>query len=248
VDQGKELIRLALFGQPVKSSLSPAIHRRFAEHFGLTIEYRLIEPGVGGFPDDFPGALEAFRLAGGVGCNVTLPFKRQAWQLATESSAEVSQAQAANTLVYRASSGWIAYTTDGAGLIADLTENHHLDLLDQRILILGAGGAAAGILGSLLAQQPREIVVVNRNLERAVALSQRFESPGRGSATSWADLALQGSFDLVINATSLGHHGQAPELIPSLFSPGAVCYDLNYNRASLSIGHTNAILTESLMY
>jgi len=230
VDQGKELIKLALFGQPVKTSLSPAIHRMFAEQFGLDIEYRLIEPADG----DFPKALEAFRQTGGVGCNVTLPFKRDAWQLAAGSSAEVSQAQAANTLVHQ-SSGWFAHTTDGAGFITDLKGNHGMDISGQRVLILGAGGATAGILGKLLAEKPQQIVLVNRNLERARHLSERFDSSGIISVTSWSDLSGLGVFNLVINATSLGHQGEAPPLNTSSFAEGGLCYDLNYFKASLPL-------------
>ena len=230
MDKGKELIKLALFGQPVKTSLSPAIHRMFAEQFALDIDYRLIEPADG----DFPRALEDFRQTGGVGCNVTLPFKRDAWQLAADSSAEVSQAQAANTLV-RQPSGWFAHTTDGAGFISDLTGNHGMDISGQRVLILGAGGATAGILGSLLAQNPQQLVLVNRNLERARSLSERFDSSGRISVTSWSDLSGQGVFHLVINATSLGHQGEAPPLNASSFAQGGLCYDLNYFKASLPL-------------
>lgn len=230
MDQGKELIRLALFGQPVKSSLSPAIHSRFAAQCGLQIEYRLIEPDV----NEFPQALEAFRLTGGMGCNVTLPFKRDAWQLASGSSPEASQAQAANTLV-RQSTGWFAHTTDGAGLMSDLIGNHGMNLSGKRVLILGAGGAAAGILGGLLAQNPSQIFLVNRNLVRAQALSERFGSGEKISVTGWADLSLKGAFDLVINATSLGHYGEAPPLPGSVFAPAAICYDLNYFKASLPL-------------
>ena len=228
MDQGTELIRLALFGQPIKSSLSPLIHRMFAAQFGLDIEFLRIETG----PADFPERLEAFRLNGGIGCNITLPLKRDAWQLAAGSSPEVSQAQAANTLVYQASSGWFAHNTDGAGLVSDLTANHGVDLFDQRILILGAGGAAAGILGKLLAGKPRQVVLVNRNLKRARALSGRFGALGDITVTGWSDLSAQGNFNLVINATSLGHQGEAPPLLQSTFAPGAVCYDLNYHKAS----------------
>jgi len=235
VDQGKELIRpelikLALFGQPVKTSLSPAIHHRFADQFGLAIDYQLIETCAG----EFPAALESFRLAGGTGCNVTLPLKQEAWRLATQASAEVDQAQAANTLVYQ-SSGWFAHTTDGAGLMADLVQNHRVALLNQRILVLGAGGATAGILGRLLAQQPQQIVLVNRNLERARSLSERFGSAAMLKVTSWSDLPQQGSFNLVINATSLGHQGEAPPLTAVSFAAGSLCYDLNYFKASLPL-------------
>jgi shikimate dehydrogenase len=231
VDQGKKLIRLALFGQPVKSSLSPGIHRMFADQFDLEIDYQLIETGVEGFP----AALENFRLAGGSGCNITLPLKQDAWRLSAAATQEASQAQAANTLVYQPSSGWFAHTTDGAGLVADLSVNHGIGLTGQRILILGAGGAAAGVLGSLLAENPRHIVLVNRNLDRARTLAAQFESSARITVSSWADLSAQGAFNLVINATSLGHHGEAPELLPLLFAPGAVCYDLNYYKASFPL-------------
>jgi len=227
VDQGKELIKLALFGQPVKSSLSPAIHRMFAVQVGLDIEYRLIEPEIG----HFPRALEEFRSAGGVGCNITLPFKRDAWKLAAGASPEVSQAQAANTLVLQ-ESGWFAHTTDGAGLIADLTGNHGLGISGLRVLILGAGGAAAGILGSLLAENPQQIILVNRNLERARSLSERFEASGKVSVTSWSELSGQSAFNLVINATSLGHKGEAPPINTSSFAEGGLCYDMNYFKAS----------------
>jgi shikimate dehydrogenase len=224
MDQGKELIRLALFGRPVKSSLSPSIHRMFADQFGLVIEYGLIDTS----PRDFPGALEDFRLAGGAGCNITLPLKRDAWKLAAESTPGAAQAQAANTLVYK-ESGWFAHNTDGPGLVADLTVNHAIGIAGARLLIMGAGGATAGILGSLLVENPAEVVLVNRNLERAESLSARF---GLLSIAGWDDLPGLGSFDLVINATSLGHQGKAPALQQSVFAPGAVCYDLNYYKAS----------------
>ena len=227
MDQGSGLIKLALFGSPVKASLSPRIHTLFAAQFGFEIEFQSIETQA----KDFPDRLEGFRLAGGIGCNVTLPLKQDAWQLATDSSAQVSQAQAANTLVYQPASGWFAHNTDGAGLVADLTGNHGIELAGQRLLILGAGGAAAGILGSLLAATPREITLVNRDLHRARALVQRFSSLGNVSIASWQDLPAQGSFNLVINATSLGHQGQAPQLTAALFAPGASCYDLNYCKA-----------------
>ncbi len=236
MDKGKELIRLALFGSPIKSSLSPFIHRQFAAQFGLDIEFQRIETQA----DGFSAKLEEFRLAGGIGCNVTLPIKRNAWQLAVDSSAEVSLAQAANTLVYQPLSGWFAHNTDGAGLVNDLTSNHGIEINGQRILILGAGGAAAGILGNLLAGEPREIVLVNRNPDRARVLAERFSSFGSVSISPWPELPRadsfgQGGFNLVINATSLGHDGQAPPLTAALFAPGALCYDLNYFKASLPL-------------
>lgn len=228
MDDGKELIRLALFGRPIKSSLSPSIHRMFADQFGLDIDYELIETD----PEEFPDQLEAFRLKEGIGCNITLPLKQDAWRLASDKSVQVGLAQAANTLVYQAPGGWSAHNTDGSGLVADLTINHQLKLDGQRILVLGAGGAVAGILGSLLAGNPREVVLVNRDQQRAGDLANRFSSLGKVSITHWKDLPAQGQFNLVINATSLGHHGKAPPLQSSAFAPGGVCYDLNYYKAS----------------
>lgn len=225
---GKELIRLALFGQPVKASLSPTIHRAFADQFGLAISYRLIDTAAEGFPQ----ALEDFRLAGGAGCNVTLPLKQEAWRLAAQASKEVALAQAANTLVHQPATGWFAHTTDGIGFVTDLTVNHGAKLAGQRVLILGAGGAVAGILGRLLAAAPREVVIVNRNQQRARALAARFDALGAISVTNWKDLPSQGRFNLIINATSLGHHGEAPALVESAFAADALCYDMNYFKAS----------------
>lgn len=226
MDQGTQLIRLALFGQPVASSLSPTIHRLFAEQLGLAIEYRAIEAG----PGELAGALEAFRREGGSGCNVTLPLKGEAWRLAADSSKRVGQARAANTLVYQ-SPGWFAHNTDGAGLMADL-EHHSIAVAGQRLVVLGAGGAAAGILSSLLEADPAQLAIVNRNKGRAHALADRCTDHLDIDVRDWAGLAGAGQFDLVINATSLGHQQQAPPLVATLFAPDAVCYDLNYGHAA----------------
>jgi shikimate dehydrogenase len=231
VAEGRELIRLAIFGRPVANSLSPVIHPRFAAQFGLDIDYQRVDTGVEGFP----AALQQFKSAGGTGCNITLPLKQEAWRLAAQATEEVGLAQAANTLVLQPDGGWLAHTTDGAGLMTDLVDNHHVVLHGRRILILGAGGATASILGRLLAGQPSKIMLVNRNLERAKSLSQRFASLGKVTFSSWSDLPMQGVFDLVINATSLGHHGEAPPLAVSNIAPDGLCYDLNYFKASLPL-------------
>ncbi|MCW8924978.1 MAG: shikimate dehydrogenase, partial [Xanthomonadales bacterium] len=227
MDQRTGLIKLALFGRPVKDSLSPAIHREFADQLGLDIEYRAIETG----PGEFPQALQAFLDDGGRGCNVTLPLKGDAWRLAATSSQQAEQAQAANTLHWQ-SSGWFAHTTDGIGLMEDLRSNHGIAIDGKRILVLGAGGAVAGILGGLLAAGPDQVVLVNRDQGRAQALARRFGLAGKNSVIAWKDLPGAGCFDLVINATSLGHQGLLPPLDIPVFAPDAVCYDLNYHHAS----------------
>ena len=225
--EGKQLIRLALFGQPVAASLSPSIHRQFADQCGLAIEYRAIEAGV----DEFPHALDDFRRAGGVGCNVTLPLKSLASELAVQRSPQAEAAQAANTLVKRPG-GWYAHNTDGIGFITDLVANHGIESAGKHVAVLGAGGAVAGILGALLETGPARLVLVNRDLERAQALAARFGGPGGVEVLSWPNLDGAGRFDQVINATSLGHAGKIPPLPAGLFAPGGVCYDLNYGHAA----------------
>lgn len=221
-------LKLALFGTPIQTSLSPFIHTRFAQQAGLDIDYRLIDTG----PEQFPQQLEAFRLGGGVGCNITLPLKRHAWQLSAAASAHVLEAQAANTLVLQSTDDWMAHTTDGAGLLTDLKTNHGLMIEGQRVLILGAGGAVAGIMSNLLDETPSAIVVANRNIERARNLIKQFKKASLCTAVSWENAAQLPAFKLIINATSLGHQGQAPPLSRSMFAEGAVCYDLNYFKAS----------------
>ncbi len=222
------LIRLAVFGQPVAQSLSPAIHRQFAQQFGLAIDYRAIESGA----EEFTHKLKELILAGGRGCNVTVPLKHQAWQFAQRSSRVAQQAQAANTLVFDGPEGCFADNTDGRGLIRDLSRNLSTPLANSRIAIIGAGGAAAGILGDLLQQTPAEIVIANRSLERARALVLRFAAFGRLSCCALDQLEAQASFDLLINATSLGHSGLCPDLSAALLAPGGLCYDLNYGQAA----------------
>lgn len=228
MDSREKLIRLALFGSPIKSSLSPAIHGMFADQFGLNIQYDLHETGVAGFSE----ALDDFQSRGGVGCNVTLPLKEEAWRLAANASKEVRRARAANTLVYEHGIGWMAYTTDGPGLVRDLTVNHGVKLKDKRVLILGAGGATASVLESLAAGSPDSLTLVNRDLARACALAERFAPMARISVINWQALREESGFDLVINATSLGHQGLAPELERHQFAKEAICYDLNYYKAS----------------
>lgn len=225
--EGRQVIRLALFGRPVSASLSPSIHRQFADQFGMAVDYRAIEAGI----DDFPGALDEFRRAGGGGCNITLPLKGLAWKCAAACSREADEAQAANTLTAR-EAGWYAHNTDGVGFIGDLCVNQKVDPAGKDVVVLGAGGAAAGILGALLMKAPRRLVLVNRDTDRAVALAERFKGKVDIGVCGWAGLSALGGFDLVVNATSLGHAGQAPALGPGLFAPGAVCYDLNYGKAA----------------
>ena len=142
------------------------------------------------------------------------------------------RARAANTLVYERGMGWMAHTTDGPGLLRDLTVNHGIELENKRVLILGAGGATASVFERLAAGSPDSITLVNRDLARACALAERFGRMARISVINWQALRMESGFDLVINATSLGHQGAAPEIEQHHFAEGATCYDLNYYKAS----------------
>lgn len=222
------LIRLAVFGSPVSQSLSPTIHRLFAQQCGIAVDYQAIEATEAGFEEQ----VRAFAEAGARGCNITLPFKHAAWKLAQHCSPSAARAEAANTLVFEAQDDWLADNTDGRGLIKDLELAGVSPLANRRILILGAGGAASGILGDLLDHQPAEIVIGNRSEARARALAGLFKPFGNVRGCGLDALDAKPGFDLVINATSLGHTGQIPPLSHTLFAPAALCYDLNYGKAA----------------
>jgi shikimate dehydrogenase len=220
------MLKLALFGHPVSHSLSPRIHALFAKQCGIEIDYRAIDCPAG----DLDAALQAFRIGGGSGCNLTVPLKSEGLALAAEISPQSRDAGACNTLVWRGA-GWFADNTDGAGLIADL-DRLGVTVANRRVLILGAGGAVAGTLGPLLERKPAEVRVMNRSLDRAHRLAARFS--GRGAAVhacSPSGVESSPDFDLVIQGTSLGHQGRCPTIQPEWLAPDAVGYDLNYGPA-----------------
>jgi len=222
-DKG-ELIRLAVFGMPVKQSKSPYIHQQFALQFDLQIDYPAIESTALEFADKVQKLVDA----GARGCNITAPLKHEAWGLAHRASPGSERARAANTLVFEKADDWYAENTDGRGLISDLVHHQGRDLPGSRILIIGAGGATAGILSDLLQQTPAHIVIGNRTAERAEGLAKRFFDLGPVSSSAMKQLDNHAPFDLVINATSLGHIGQVPPMPDTLFAANALCYDLNY--------------------
>jgi len=228
MDERKDVIRLAVFGMPVTHSLSPVIHHHFASQCGIDVDYQAIECSV----EEFDHKLTKFALAGGRGCNITVPLKHRAWQFAQRYSASVTLAQAANTLLFETADDCFADNTDGIGLVQDLLQHLSESLSSKRILILGAGGAAAGILGDLLQQGPTEVVIANRTLERARKLALRFTERGNLSVCSMDQLNSQQPFELVINATSSGHEGLFPAIPLSIFTASGLCYDLNYGRAA----------------
>ena len=219
------MIVLAVFGQPVRHSLSPRIHARFAEEAGLDVAYTAIETG----PGELSGALEAFRAQGGVGCNVTLPLKHEAMALAATCSERVERAGAANTLILDGDR-WAAESTDGTGLVSDL-RRLGLNPAGRRVALIGAGGAGASVTAAVLEANPAQLRIYNRSADKAVTLANRHADLGPVEADGFDALGRE-SFDLVLNATSLGHEGGQPPLSPGLFSDSGVLYDLNYGNAA----------------
>ena len=228
MDKGPPVIRLAVFGKPVSQSLSPRIHGLFAEQLGLRVDYRAIEAT----PETFPNQVGQLVAAGGRGCNITVPLKRIAWEMAAESSRRARRAQAANTLIFGSQGDMFAENTDGQGLVNDLLSLPDVRVKGARICLLGAGGAAAGVLGALLDAQPQWVVVANRSAARAQELADRHHDLGEVHVCQPADIAQRAPIDLLINATSQGHGGAAPAVSADWFAPGGSCYDLNYGAAA----------------
>jgi len=219
-----------VMGNPVEHSKSPWIHARFAQLTGQDLEYgkRLIPM------DGFAQAVQAFRAEGGKGCNVTVPFKFEAPALATLLTPRARLAQASNTLRFDGDTV-LGDNTDGVGLVKDIRDNAGIDLRGLDLLLAGAGGAAAGALGSLIEAGPRRIVVANRTQARAAALIERHaELAGRhGVELAAPQLAqLTGAFDIVINATASSLSGAGIPVAASVLKSGALACDMMYGPAA----------------
>lgn len=215
-----------VFGNPVAHSKSPFIHQAFAQQTGQELRYEARLAPL----HDFAAALQAFRREGGRGCNITVPFKEEAWRLADIRSPRAEKAGAANTLVMGKDGRLYADNTDGVGLLRDLKHNAGWQLKSRRILVLGAGGAVRGVLAPLLAEQPQQLVIANRSLDKAQTLAALFADAGNIRACSYADLpGLE--FDLLINGTSASLQGELPPLPTSVLAAGAQAYDMMYGAA-----------------
>jgi shikimate dehydrogenase len=215
--------RYAVIGNPVAHSKSPWIHAEFARATRQDIEYLRIEAPL----DGFVRTVEELRSANGRGANVTLPFKEAAYRYCDELSPGARLAEAVNTLAF-APTGTRGENTDGSGLLRDLTVNLGFSIRDRVILVLGAGGAARGLLGPLAGAGATQIVIANRTVAKAQELAQRF-SASTVEACGFDALAGR-DFDFVINATSAGMDGYAPPIPTSVFRKGALAYELVYGR------------------
>lgn len=217
--------RYAVFGNPIEHSLSPQIHAQFARQTGQDLTYEAILAPLDGLAE----SLSEFQRNGGDGANITVPFKEQAFALCTQRSARAQLAGAVNTIKFDGAS-IEGDNTDGAGLIADLTRNLGFTIKGACILLVGAGGAARGVIGPLLEQTPAQLVIVNRTASRAQALAEHFAHLAPALLARSLDEA-GADYDLVINATSASLANDAPRLPPQVYKPGTLAYDMMYGAA-----------------
>lgn len=217
----------AVFGNPVAHSKSPLIHAAFAQQTGQDLDYRAILAPVDGFTE----TLRQFIATGGRGANVTVPFKEEAFRLTTRRTPRAELAGAVNTLVFSGDE-ILGDNTDGVGMMRDITINLACPVEGRRVLLLGAGGAARGVIGPLLEARPQALVVANRTEGKAQALADRFGQLGQISGCGFAQLAGH-SFDVIIDATSaaLGETGNTvPSLPEGIFAAGSLAYSMMYGK------------------
>ncbi len=228
----------AVLGNPVAHSQSPRIHQLFAQQFALDLDYRRIQVDVGGFAQ----AVSHFAAHGGAGLNITLPFKVEAWRLCRQPGNQMSdragRAEAVNTLRFAPDQSVFGDNTDGIGMRRDLENNLGLAIAGKHVLLLGAGGAARGVLGPLAQRRPASLRIANRTADKAQALAARFSlagehgdsQPVRGygyqrladAAPDWP------AFDLVINASAASLAGELPDLGALRLAADSLAYDLMY--------------------
>ncbi len=224
-------VRLAVIGNPVAHSRSPQIHARFAAAAGHAVDYTRVEAPL----DGFAATVRAFADAGARGCNVTVPFKGDAFAACARLSERARRAQAVNTIKFEAD-GWLGDNTDGAGLVRDIELNAGVTLRGKRVLVLGAGGAAAGALDPLLAARPAALVVANRTPAKAQALIERFAASAARLDVPLSSAALEApgaGFDVLINATAASLQASVPPLPAGTLAPGALALDMMYGAAAL---------------
>ncbi|MEY3263695.1 MAG: hypothetical protein RL717_1172 [Pseudomonadota bacterium] len=211
-----------VIGNPVAHSKSPAIHAQFAAQTGESIAYERLAAPL----DDFAACVHHFMQSGGRGANVTVPFKLEAFALATQLTPRAQAAGAVNTLSFD-DGRIVGDNTDGVGLVRDIVHNAGVVLEGRRILLLGAGGAARGVVMPLLAERPQQLVVANRTVARAQELVQSFPAAAPVlKAAAFDDLS--GQFDVIINATSASLSADLPAVPATLFGPQVFVYDMMY--------------------
>lgn len=214
--------KFAVIGNPVSHSLSPVIHQQFARQFDIDLSYERIKAQSG----EFHEKVSSFRENGGSGLNVTVPYKKLAFEISDHLSESAIMAQAVNTLSF--DRGKITGdNTDGTGMVTDIQVNQHVSVRGRRILILSAGGAVSGVIAPLLAQQPDFVVIANRTATKAQALEARFESLGPVKGCGLNDID-ETNFDLLINGTAASLAGEVPTLEDRVIEGVDFAYDMMY--------------------
>ena len=211
-----DIDRYAVFGNPVAHSKSPQIHTLFAQQTGQSLTYTAELAEIG----QFEPAVRNFINNNGKGLNITVPFKQDAWKIASTLSERAQRAGAVNTLTLQEDGTLFGDTTDGIGLVRDLVQNHHVSLMDKDILVIGAGGAVRGVLEPILEQNPTSLLITNRTAHKAVQLADDFSDLGNIKGCGLEDTQSTYShedFDIVINGTSASLQGDLPALPDSIF-------------------------------
>ena len=227
--QQKLIKKYAVFGNPIEHSLSPSIHGYFAQKHNINLSYEKILCDE----DKFEVELRKFFDSGGLGCNITLPFKRKAF-LFVEEKSDVAKITGAVNTISKKNDIYFGDNTDGAGFIRDLKENINFDISEKRVLILGAGGASMGIIPNIFLEKPKSLKILNRTLDNAKNLVKRFSSIGNINYVEKSDLS-ENKFDLIINATSQGMNQNSFDLPPEIFCDDSIFYDLSYGKASTNM-------------
>jgi shikimate dehydrogenase len=218
--------QLAVFGHPVAHSKSPLIHQAFASQAGLVINYEKIEAPLDGFETQ----ARTFIAQGGVGFNITVPFKGAAFGMVDELTPAAKQAEAVNTIKVLDDGGLLGANTDGPGLVVDLIQNLGWSLQSKRVLVLGAGGAVQGVLMNLLAAQPAAVHLWNRTPQTAKTLAEKFDGPLVAITTQ----ALESGYDIIINGTSAGLSARVPDIPSRVIGSQSCCYDMVYGATQTS--------------
>jgi shikimate dehydrogenase len=221
-------LKFAVMGNPVAHSKSPRIHALFAHQFHHAIEYTAIQVDPGGFAQ----AVEQFRAQGGRGLNVTVPFKIDAYHLASQLSDRARLAGAVNTLRFEPDGSVFGDNTDGAGLVHDLARNLDVQLRNKQLLLLGAGGAVRGVVAPLMKQHPELTVIANRTAGKAKELAAEFTQFGRIEGCGFEETKGR-HFDIVINGTAASLKGEVPPLPENLFANHALAYDMMYGARAM---------------
>jgi len=216
--------RYAVMGDPIAHSKSPDIHQQFAQQTQQAISYeKILVPA-----DIFQQAVKTFIAQGGKGLNITLPLKQLAFDFVDQLNPRAKLAQAVNTIIIQTDGTTIGDNTDGIGLCRDLITNHHVDLNKQKILLLGAGGAARGVIGPLLEHNVADIHIANRTESKAIEMAEVFSALGKVTASGF-DALDQRQFDIIINATSASVADKVPAIPSELYAKANCCYDMFYS-------------------